>query len=34
MQNKLKNDKSKKKFANLPIRAIFAETNTNAQTEE
>ena len=34
MQNKLKKDKSNKKFANLPIRTIFAETNTNPQTEE
>ena len=34
MQNKAKKNKSIEKFANLPIRAIFAETNTNAQAEE
>ena len=34
MQNKLKKNKSNEKFANLPIRTIFAETNTNAQAEE
>ena len=34
MQNKVKKNKSNEKFANLPIRTIFAETNTNAQAEE
>ena len=33
MQNKVKKNKSNEKFANLPIRAILAETNTNAQAE-
>ena len=32
--NKVKKNKSKEKFANLPIRTIFAETNANAQAEE
>ena len=30
----MKKNKSNEKFANLPIRTIFAETNTNAQVEE
>ena len=34
MQNKVKKNKSNEKFANLPVRTIFAETNTNAQAEE
>ena len=34
MQNKVKKNKSNEKFANLPIRTIFAETNTNTQAEE
>ena len=34
LQNKVKKNKSKEKFANLPIRTIFAETNANAQAEE
>ena len=33
MQDKVKNNKSNEKFANLPIRTIFAETNTNVQAE-
>ena len=33
-KNKKKKKKSNEKFANLPIRTIFAETNTNAQAEE